>query len=239
MTNISISDDQRDFLDTNGYVLLENALPLANLNKAKKEIEHIFSLLKESSLAKEQQNFWLDDNNLSLNQSRILRIPNVDKLLTDDAITTIISALSLLAQGLGFTDAHPVAVHAFYKPAVIGSETPWHQDPAYGDNTIIYDNITFWIPLSEVPFNSSCLEFIPGSHRDKKLVPHYHLRKERLSALVAQLNSDMLSNSQRIPCAYRDVIAHKSYVIHRATTNLSPLDRYSIVFVYSKNNHYL
>ncbi|MGI4861236.1 MAG: phytanoyl-CoA dioxygenase family protein [Janthinobacterium lividum] len=54
--------------------------------------------------------------------------------------------------------------HLFYKPAVTGPRTPWHQDEAFRDPTMEYNELAFWLPLQAVDESNGCLKFIPGSH---------------------------------------------------------------------------
>ncbi len=61
--------------------------------------------------------------------------------------------------------------HMIYKPALVGSETPWHQDQAYHDPGLRYRNINFWLPLDDATVESGCMQFVPGSNR-LDLVPH-------------------------------------------------------------------
>lgn len=54
--------------------------------------------------------------------------------------------------------------HLFYKPALTGPRTPWHQDEAFRDPTLEYNELAFWLPLQAVDEANGCLKFIPGSH---------------------------------------------------------------------------
>lgn len=54
--------------------------------------------------------------------------------------------------------------HLFYKPAITGPRTPWHQDEAFRDPTMVYNELAFWLPLQSVDESNGCLTFIPGSH---------------------------------------------------------------------------
>lgn len=60
--------------------------------------------------------------------------------------------------------------HAILKPPGIGAPTPWHQDEAFRlDYARGYDEISIWIPLQAVDTDNGCLEFLPGSHRQRVL----------------------------------------------------------------------
>ena len=60
--------------------------------------------------------------------------------------------------------------HAIYKPAFNGRATAWHQDEAYTlDPTLVTTH--FWVPVQDVSVEMGCMQFIPGSHRER-IRPH-------------------------------------------------------------------
>jgi len=62
--------------------------------------------------------------------------------------------------------------HAIRKPAQHGAATPWHQDEAYNNPNLIYDEISIWIPLQEATLQNGCMQFVGGTHRDE-VWPHH------------------------------------------------------------------
>jgi len=64
--------------------------------------------------------------------------------------------------------------HAILKPALVGAETPWHQDEAYWDPGFDYVSFSAWIPLQDVNTENGCMWFVPGSHR-MEVVPHHSI----------------------------------------------------------------
>jgi ectoine hydroxylase-related dioxygenase (phytanoyl-CoA dioxygenase family) len=54
---------------------------------------------------------------------------------------------------------------SFMKPPGVGSETPWHQDDAFGSPYVDHNEITIWLALTETDTQNSCMSFIPGSNR--------------------------------------------------------------------------
>jgi hypothetical protein len=52
---------------------------------------------------------------------------------------------------------------SFMKPARIGSDTPWHQDEAFGNPAFDHQEITIWLALTPASVANSCMSFIPGS----------------------------------------------------------------------------
>lgn len=55
--------------------------------------------------------------------------------------------------------------HAINKPAQTGVETPWHQDEACWDPSLLYESLSIWIPLQDVSTANGCMQFLPGAHR--------------------------------------------------------------------------
>jgi ectoine hydroxylase-related dioxygenase (phytanoyl-CoA dioxygenase family) len=65
--------------------------------------------------------------------------------------------------------------HAIRKPADDGAATPWHQDEAYWDPSFSYEALSIWTPLQDATLVNGCMQFIPGSHRDRRILPHHSI----------------------------------------------------------------
>jgi len=59
----------------------------------------------------------------------------------------------------------------FAKPAVNGKKTPFHQDGEYWPVNPLA-TCTVWIAVDDATTENGCLKFIPGSHKDKRLMKH-------------------------------------------------------------------
>ena len=66
--------------------------------------------------------------------------------------------------------------HMLVKKSGTKQRTPWHQDLPYY-NIEGSQNISFWIPVDPVPFESS-LNFVAGSHKGSWYLPRTFLNKE-------------------------------------------------------------
>ena len=84
------------------------------------------------------------------------------------------AALEIARQLLG-DEAGPGDEHAIRKPAEDGAETPWHQDEAYWDPSFAYEALSIWTPLQEATLVNGCMQFVPGSHRDRGILPHHSI----------------------------------------------------------------
>lgn len=59
----------------------------------------------------------------------------------------------------------------FAKPALNGKRTPFHQDGEYWPIQPLA-TCTVWIAVDEATEENGCLKYIPGSHRDNRLLAH-------------------------------------------------------------------
>ena len=59
----------------------------------------------------------------------------------------------------------------FAKPAHNGKQTPYHQDGEYWPIRPLA-TCTVWIAVDDATLENGCLRFIPGSHKDRRLMAH-------------------------------------------------------------------
>jgi Phytanoyl-CoA dioxygenase (PhyH) len=112
--------------------------------------------------------------------------------------------------------------HAIYKPAFNGRATAWHQDEAYTlDPGFV--SAHFWVPVQDVSVEMGCMQFIPGSHREK-LHPHHRLEYLRHAHA---LETDQVDASRAVACPLRlgDVTVHVPRTLHYTGPNLTGMPR--------------
>ena len=112
--------------------------------------------------------------------------------------------------------------HAIYKPAFNGRATAWHQDEAYTlDPRLV--SAHFWVPVQDVSLEMGCMQFIPGSHREK-LRPHHRLEYLRHAHA---LETDQVDTSRAVACPLRmgDVTVHVPRTLHYTGPNLTAMPR--------------
>jgi hypothetical protein len=112
--------------------------------------------------------------------------------------------------------------HAIYKPAFNGRATAWHQDAAYTlDPRLVTAH--FWVPMHDVSVARGCMQFIPGSHRERMRRHHRleHLRHGRA------LTTDEVDSARAVACPLRagDVTVHFPRTLHYTGPNLTALPR--------------
>jgi phytanoyl-CoA hydroxylase len=112
--------------------------------------------------------------------------------------------------------------HAIYKPAFNGRATAWHQDEAYTlDPTLVTAH--FWVPVQDVSVEMGCMQFIPGSHRER-IRPHQRLERLRHAHALETTDVDA---TRAIACPLRagDVTVHFPRTLHYTGPNLTAIPR--------------
>lgn len=125
--------------------------------------------------------------------------------------------------------------HAIYKPPFNGRATAWHQDEAYnGRATAKYQNgdytldprlvsVHFWVPMQDVTVEMGCMQFIPGSHRERL---RGHHRLDHLRHAHA-LEADEVDAARAVACPLRlgDITVHFCRTLHCTGPNLTAIPR--------------
>lgn len=112
----------------------------------------------------------------------------------------------------------------FAKPAINGKATPWHQDGQYWPIRPIATT-TVWLAIDEATEENGCLEFIPGSHKEKKTLSHqtnndpkYNLNQE----IGEEINS---ANVFKLCLEPGQMSLHDVFLVHGSKENKSDKSR--------------
>jgi ectoine hydroxylase-related dioxygenase (phytanoyl-CoA dioxygenase family) len=112
--------------------------------------------------------------------------------------------------------------HAIYKPPFNGRATAWHQDEAYTlDPTLVTAH--FWVPVQDVSVEMGCMQFIPGSHRER-IRPHRRLERLRHAHALETCDVDV---GRAVACPLRagDVTVHFPRTLHYTGPNETGVPR--------------
>ena len=124
--------------------------------------------------------------------------------------------------------------HAIYKPAFNGRATAWHQDEAY---TLDPGLVTahFWVPVQDVSVEMGCMQFIPGSHRER-IRAHRPLERLRHAHALETLDVDV---SRAVACPLRagDVTVHFPRTLHYTGANLTAVPRLAWSLEFGPRRH--
>lgn len=124
------------------------------------------------------------------------------------------------------------STHIFCKPAGDGKEVPWHQDGQYWPIRPLA-TCSVWIALDDVTLENGAMGYIPGSHRDEKLLSHHKDAGTHL-ALDHVLDADHVDEAK----ARSNVLEagqfslHDVYLVHGSPPNRSPHRRAGLVLRY-------
>jgi ectoine hydroxylase-related dioxygenase (phytanoyl-CoA dioxygenase family) len=140
------------------------------------------------------------------------------------------SAQAIARQLLG-ENARFKADLSLMKPARIGAATPWHQDEAFQDPHWEYHEVSFWLALQPTDRRNSCMEYIPGSHRQPVLPHGFPGGDNRIHALECVEGFDP---SDAVPCPMPagGCVVHNQRTLHYAGPNLSDQDRLAYVLIF-------
>ena len=127
----------------------------------------------------------------------------------------------------------------FCKPAGTGLPVPWHQDGHFWPIRPLA-TCTVWLALDDVDAANSAMEYVPGSHRDRKLFEHVPTEGEEqvLNAEVAAGSFD-LGRVQVDELRAGEFSLHDVYLIHGSKPNRSNRRRAGFVIRYMPaTSHY-
>jgi 2-oxoglutarate-dependent dioxygenase len=125
------------------------------------------------------------------------------------------------------------------KPGDIGSQKPWHQDLLFPPEGFLDDHIdilTIWIAIDDAHEGNGCLQFLPGSHRSRRLEEPAG-RAEQLfdspvepSLDIARLWPDLTPVT--VPRKAGTAVLFSGFMAHRSARNSTAEDRRAVSFVY-------
>ncbi|HLK25510.1 MAG TPA: phytanoyl-CoA dioxygenase family protein [Caulobacteraceae bacterium] len=203
---------QLDFFNEHGWLVVEDAIPEADLDELERHCDSILS--EKERLAYD----WAWDVKESKDE-RSFRIVQsspsfVWKEIADQPYRKWLTAFGsgLMHQKLEFWYDQFLG-----KPPAKSVPTYWHQDEGYWGRNLDDKGITCWIPLHDVDAQNGCMLFIDRGHKLGVLEHH----------LVEGMQSDLLTcdvdEAATVVCPIRrgSVTFHHSKTPHMTTANTS------------------
>ena len=113
----------------------------------------------------------------------------------------------------------------FAKPAVNGKKTPFHQDGEYWPVRPLA-TCTVWIAVDDATTENGCLQFIPGSHKDKRLMKHEQKNDPALT-LQQELLPDEFDEAaaENLVLEAGQISMHDVFLAHGSAVNRSDKPR--------------
>jgi 2-oxoglutarate-dependent dioxygenase len=130
-------------------------------------------------------------------------------------------------------------VFLWAKPGEVGSHKPWHQDmlfvpPDFDPETM--QACTIWIAVDDSHEGNGCLQFLPGSHRERK-VYQPEGRSDNLFDTPTEPALDIAKHwpdltPRVVPRRPGSAVMFTGYTAHMSTRNESTEDRRAVSFAY-------
>ena len=157
---MKLTHEQLNSYEENGYVLVNDILPLEELSRLNSIMESLYQKrLQDPNLAHdEQQRNQIHRLGTDSEYSKSLaRHPNILSTVED-----------IVKPGIALFSAKLISKGPFEPNNVCH----WHQDEAYWN---IYSEsmtrMSVWLPLQDTDRTNGCLRIVPGTHK-RKILPH-------------------------------------------------------------------
>ena len=120
----------------------------------------------------------------------------------------------------------------FCKKGKNGNETPWHQDGEYWPIKPL-ESVTVWLSIDEVTEDNGPLQYIPGSHLDKKLAEHNTLESKNVTLNQSLKNIDEIKHKAKSVHLKSGMFSlHDVYLFHGSRANNSGKRRAGLTYRY-------
>lgn len=230
LLTVCLTQGQIDFHRRQGYLVLP---PLTTPDELA-WLREIYDRLFSARTGREEGNqFDLGGTDEEGRQALLPQILSVAKYAPQIKETLLMAnARSVVRQLLG-PDALCEDGHAIYKPPRIGAQTPWHQDAAYWSPDYDHYSLSLWIPLQEATLENGCMHFVPGSHRDRNILPHRSINNDpRIHGLeLVPEAMEHVRDSVACPLPPGGATIHGGYTLHYAGANRSDIPRRALILI--------
>jgi ectoine hydroxylase-related dioxygenase (phytanoyl-CoA dioxygenase family) len=214
---------------TKGFVSLKDIIPAAEI----KRIEAIYDQLFKDKVGYAEGSFFdLAGNDDSASQYKMPQLLGPSKYsqeLKDSIIFPILKEAAKQLLSVESDDAIRLGDHAILKPAKNMTETPWHQDEAYWDETRDHNALSFWIPLQKTDYNNGTMCFIP-LEKNQEIIPHHTINND---PKIHGLEVDSCDKSKMVVCPLNigDITAHHNKTLHYTPPNITDSARKAYIIV--------
>ena len=227
-----LSPEQIGFYKDQGYLLVEDVLPVQDLRPLVEEFEQVIDRKAREAYAEGRLNALYADEPFNR------RLAKLSASLETDEIWRLVEGKGHKTAGMFSMVTHPVIldiVESVIGPEILahpqfnsrarlpdrdGKGVPWHQDLALlnpdAEGTFI---VNIWTPLVDATIENGCLVVIAGSH------------KKGLRKLIdGSIPDQALPEGERVRCPLRvgSMLLFQHKTIHRSLPNRSDQVRWSL-----------
>lgn len=235
----SLSKEQVDFYNTEGYLVIPNLLQEEDLAQAIEAMTTKVSGIAEELMQAGLIHDKLEDRPFKYRLAELFkdltaehflkygrswrdRIPGYFHLMSNPKI---LDAVESLIGGELFSN--PVYNTRPKIPKVAAGAVPWHQDKSYWPDANSNPVITVWIPLVDANEINGCLHIKPRTHRKRLL--KWHQESDTGTGYTA-LRENQLGKTETVvlPVSAGSAILFNDRCLHMSTPNLSDEVRWSV-----------
>jgi phytanoyl-CoA hydroxylase len=237
--NGSLSKEQIDFYNEEGYLIIPNLLNEEDMVSAKEAMNQRVSLIAEGLLQaglisdklenapfnKRLAELFKDltaEDFLNYGRSWRDRFEGYFHLMSNPKILDAVE--SLIGSELF---SNPVYNTRPKIPKVAAGAVPWHQDKSYWPDANANPVITVWIPLVDATAVNGCLHIKPKTHRKRVLKWH---NEEITGTGYTAVHDKQLGKTQTVamPVSAGSAILFNDRCLHMSTPNQSDEVRWSV-----------
>ncbi len=224
-----VGDAGRAFFAANGYLQVDNVAEPLEVERMKAILAAMFA--RKVGLAEGAQ-FDLVGSKGQSDDAQFPQIINPHNYAAELRHTKYFKTAAAVAQELLGPQARFADDHVLMKPALVGPQTPCHQDEAFRDPRFEYNEISVWLALQPVDLENGCMEFVPGTNLGEVL-PHRSPNNDpSVHALECYDGFDPASFVP-VPLAAGSCTIHGGRTLHRAGANRSNAPRFAYVMIFN------
>ena len=213
-----LTQEQIDFYQTNGYIVVENAISAKDIAELRKITDEFVD--KSREVTEHTNVFDLEPGHTSESpQLRRLKNPVTlhpiyDRMLRHDYI------LDSVAQLIGPNVRYDTS-KLNMKSAGFGSPVEWHQDFAFAKDPSNDDMLSVGLAIDDMTQDNGCLLFVPGSHKGP-IYDHY-----QNNVFVGAITDPDFRPDNAVPIEVKagGITIHHTRTLHASAPNLSGQSR--------------
>lgn len=166
---MNLTDAQFRQYQTDGYVVVEDALSPATVDRVKHRLREYTHGDREPEGFESQLEPAVERGEVEVDAEAdaVRKFEGLGMVESDDVFRAVAddeTLVSVASQLLG-PNLKLLRSAAMFKPPEVGSEKGFHQDAAYYPIQPM-DHVTVWIALDEATPENGCMNVVPGAHRD-------------------------------------------------------------------------
>lgn len=219
-------DEDRQFFEDNGYVVLRDFWQDGELDALQEQLDELGRLIvSESFSSVDRSSYEMTAEQQSLLYDRLKYLPALSCMSGSAAVRRMSRAFGL---------KHPSLMGCcnmrLDKPHDARHLFDWHQDSVYLLGSV--NAITVWVPLQDVDLHHGTIQVIAGSHRGG-LVPFKRISDKVIAPYVTMLQRDIsmaetvFEEPVTIEAKRGDIVVFKQMLLHRSTANISDQIRWT------------